>query len=78
MMLWVWAALTAATGLSWWLDDGAGDAAAVAVLAIAFVKVWLVGEHFMELRRAPTALRRAFTGYTILVPVGLVVIYLTG
>ncbi|HYF26231.1 MAG TPA: cytochrome C oxidase subunit IV family protein [Baekduia sp.] len=78
----VWAVLIAATVASWWLGDdhglGAGDAAVLAVLAITFVKVWLVGMHFMELRGAPRALRHVFDGYVVVVPVALAWIYLAG
>ncbi|GAA4737142.1 cytochrome C oxidase subunit IV family protein [Actinomycetospora chibensis] len=69
----VWAALIIATAVSVaiHLGLGAGAAAIVAVLVLAFVKVWLVGRHFMELRDAPAILRRLFDGYVVVVPVVL-------
>jgi hypothetical protein len=80
----VWVALVAATCVSWWLGASGGVAAdphvgaSVAVLVVAFVKVRLVGIHFMELGRAPLALRAAFEAYVILVGGALVVLYLVG
>lgn len=69
----VWAVLILATAVSVavHLGLGAGTVAIVAVLVLAFVKVWLVGRHFMELRRAPAVLRRLFDGYVVVVPVVL-------
>ena len=57
-----WAVLVALTLLSFWFrDHGLGPAAAaVAILALTFVKVYLVGHSFMELRHAPTLLRSVF------------------
>ncbi len=78
----VWVALVAATLLSWQLGGGHGFAggdprsATVAVLVVAFVKVRLVGLHFMELRDAPRALRALFEGYVAVVGTALVVMYL--
>jgi hypothetical protein len=75
----VWVALvaaTAATGFSG-ADHGlgAGDVAALGVIAVAFVKVWLVGRHFMELRTAPPLLRGLFDGYVVVVATALAVVY---
>ena len=63
----VWALLVAATLALWWLGSGEGDgrAASAAILAIAFLKVHLVGRHFMELRTAPVRLRRALDLYVL-------------
>lgn len=44
-------------------DHGTGSAVAVLVLAIAAIKVRLVGLDFMELRGAPTVLRAVFECY---------------
>lgn len=75
-----WAMLTAATTVSWYLGDGHGAVAfaSVAVLAVAFVKVYLVGREFMELRTAPTALHALFAGWCAVVCTGLVGLYLVG
>ena len=50
-----WLVLIAATLVSWAVgaDHGTGSMAAVVVLAIAAIKVRLVGLDFMELRHAP-------------------------
>lgn len=60
-----WLLLIAATVVSWAVgaEHGTGSAVAVVVLAIAAVKVRLVGLDFMELRRAPVALRAVFEAY---------------
>jgi hypothetical protein len=62
-----WLVLIAATLLSCALgaDHGTGSVMAVVVLAIAAIKVRLVGLDFMELRGAPMPLRLAFEGYCL-------------
>ncbi|MET8430558.1 cytochrome C oxidase subunit IV family protein [Nocardia sp. NPDC004860] len=67
-LLLVWAALMAATLLSWHL--GAGNStknAAIVVIVVGVVKVQLIGDHFMELRHAPLALRLLFGGWCLVV-----------
>ncbi|NIB44306.1 cytochrome C oxidase subunit IV family protein [Pseudomaricurvus alkylphenolicus] len=61
----VWTALVVLTLLSWWFrDHGLGpDAAVAAILFISFVKVYLVGHSFMELKFAPSWLRHSFTAW---------------
>jgi hypothetical protein len=73
-----WLALVAATSASAWLGDGHGppEVAAVAVIAVAFFKVRLVGRYFMELRGAPLALRLVFDGWVVVACVALTGIYL--
>ena len=72
--------LVAATGVAWWLgqaDRGGGHAGALAtagVIVVAFIKVWIVGFQFMELRHAPRWLRHAFDGWIFAVCVALVAI----
>ena len=63
----VWAALVAVTVVSYTVgaEHGLGSTVAVIVLALALVKVRFVGLDFMELRRAPIALRIAFEIYCI-------------
>ena len=60
-----WLILVAATIVSWAVgaEHGTGSLLAVVVLAIAAVKVRLVGLDFMELRHAPIGLRAAFEFY---------------
>lgn len=62
-----WLILIAATLASFALgaDHGTGSLVAVAVLAIAAIKVRLVGLDFMELRHAPIPLRIAFEVYCV-------------
>lgn len=60
-----WLILVAATLVSWAVgaDHGTGSMVAVVVLAIAAIKVRLVGLDFMELRHAPIPLRVLFEVY---------------
>lgn len=56
-----WLILVGATLMSWWLGHDLGLVghrfAAVAILLVTFVKVRFVVLDFMEVRRAPTAMR---------------------
>jgi hypothetical protein len=71
-----WIALVVATLVAWWIgtDHGLHDptAAAALVLAVAVVKIYLIGMEFMELRHADVRLRRGFQAYCALVGVGLI------
>jgi len=60
------------------LEQAAGGSAAVGVLllTIAFVKIRLVGLHFMELGAAPRPLRLLFEGYVLVTFTALVVLFL--
>ena len=75
-----WLMLLAGTGLAWWLGqtdqsgERAGAFAIAAVIVVAFVKVWLVGFQFMELRHAPRWLRHTFDAWITAVCVALIVI----
>jgi hypothetical protein len=62
-----WLVLIMATLISYALgaDHGTGSVMVVVVLAIAAIKVRLVGLDFMELRSAPMPLRVAFEGYCL-------------
>ncbi|MET0829795.1 MAG: cytochrome C oxidase subunit IV family protein [Microbacterium sp.] len=65
----VWSGLVAATVASWWIAStlGAGYRLVFpAVIAVAFVKMWLVGRYFMELREAPALLRRLFDCWIVI------------
>ena len=72
-----WLILVAATGLGWWLGQaGEGNAqgvrlATAGVIVVAFIKVWIVGFQFMELRYAPRWLRHSFDAWIIFVCVAL-------
>lgn len=75
----VWLVLVAATAMTALVgleQSAASTAAGLVLLAVAFVKVRLVGIHFMELGNAPTPLRLLFEGYAVGVFAVLVVLYL--
>jgi hypothetical protein len=61
--------LVAATVVSWAVgaEHGTGSVVAVVVLAIAAIKVRLVGLGFTELRHAPIALRAMFEAYCFVI-----------
>ncbi|MCX2934255.1 cytochrome C oxidase subunit IV family protein [Mycobacterium sp. CVI_P3] len=74
----VWAILIGATVVSLLLGEhsySSSSLAGSAILVIAFVKVYLVGANFMELKEAPTALRAVFSAYCILACAALVGIF---
>ena len=78
----VWALLIAATVVSWLLGTrhdvfvASARVATVGVLVIAFVKVGLVGRHFMELRAAPRPLVLLFNAWVVAVCAAILGIYL--
>ncbi|MET7474358.1 cytochrome C oxidase subunit IV family protein [Streptomyces sp. NPDC005648] len=80
--MWVFPALVLATLSSWLLgieggpSGGTSTVVGCAVVAIALIKVRLVGLHFMELRNAPTALRGAFEVYVVATGATLLALYL--
>lgn len=76
----IWVVLLLAT-LSTWILSGteismSPRAINSLVIGIAFVKLWLVGEYFMELRWAPIALRAAFGAYTMVTFTAVLAIFL--
>ncbi|MGW6497691.1 cytochrome C oxidase subunit IV family protein [Nonomuraea angiospora] len=75
-----WLVLMGATAISWYLGDGHGarQFATVVVLAVAFVKVYLVGRYFMELGQAPRALRLLFGGWTVVACAALMTMFIVG
>ncbi|MER5431689.1 cytochrome C oxidase subunit IV family protein [Streptomyces sp. NPDC002588] len=76
--MWVFTALVLATLSSWLLgiEGSTSTTIGCAVVAIALIKVRLVGLHFMELRNAPTALRGAFEVYVVATGATLLALYL--
>ena len=75
----VWAALMLATITSTWLlsnNSVRTEVATVAIMLIAAVKVRLVIWHFMEVRRAPQALRLVCDGWLFAVTALIVTVYL--
>ena len=75
----VWVALMLATCASTWLlskNSVTPEVATVAIMLIAAVKVRLVMRHFMEVRRAPPALRFVCDGWLLAVTALIVTVYL--
>jgi hypothetical protein len=75
----VWAALMLATCASTWLlskNSVTPEMAMVAIVLVAAVKVRLVMGHFMEVRRAPLALRLVCDGWLLAVTSMIVTVYL--
>lgn len=73
----VWAALMLATYASTWLlskNSVTPEVATVATLLIAAIKVRLVMRHFMEVRRAPLALRLVCDGWLLAVTAVIVTV----
>jgi heme/copper-type cytochrome/quinol oxidase subunit 4 len=74
----VWASLMLATCASTWLlskDSVTPKVAAVAIMLVAAVKVRLVIRYFMEVRRAPLALRLVCDGWLLAVTVLIIAVY---
>ena len=75
-----WILLLAGTLLAWALGlsaqrgHGIGNMAKSGVILTAFLKVWLVGFQFMELRSAPRVLRFAFDAWVLCICIALIVI----
>jgi len=76
----VWVALIVATLVSAWVGIAYGAGAArtvtVVVMIIAFVKLNLIGLHFMELRDAPWQLRVLFEGWCVVTCGAIIVTFL--
>ena len=75
-----WLVLVGSTLLGWWLghivNSAENDArfAVGGVLIIAFVKAWVVGFEFMELKQAPGWLRHGFDAWAVVMCVVLLVL----
>jgi Prokaryotic Cytochrome C oxidase subunit IV len=78
----VWSVLAAVTLLSWALGAehllGFAHALTALLFVVAFVKVWLIGRYFMDLRSAAVPLRLLFDGWVFVVGTALTVMYLVG
>ena len=76
----VWVLLVAATAVTLWVgtDYGlpSGNARALLILAIAFIKVRFIGLYFMELRTAPLLLQALFETYCVFVCLAMMGAYL--
>lgn len=77
-----WFILVAATGIGWWFGhmERAGQSrehlAMAGVVVTAFLKAWIVGFQFMELKHAPRWLRHAYDVWVVGVCSTLLVICL--
>lgn len=75
-----WIVLMAATAVAWLFgnvardDKSASHLAIAGVITTAFIKIWIIGYQFMELRSAPRLLRHAFDAWTVVVCTVLVVL----
>ncbi|HSV37522.1 MAG TPA: cytochrome C oxidase subunit IV family protein [Nocardioidaceae bacterium] len=72
-------ALVGATVLTWLVgveSSASHTVAGVAVLAIGFIKLRLVGIHFMELGNAPVVLRSIFEAYAAVAFLVLTILYI--
>ena len=75
-----WLVLMAATGIAWWFGRAAqsaqGNARAemAGIIAIAAVKVWIIGFQFMEIKAAPKVLQYGFSAWLIGVSFALILI----
>ncbi|MGB6765602.1 cytochrome C oxidase subunit IV family protein [Mycobacterium sp.] len=78
----IWLILILASFLTWWLGtndsrDQLSDRVMIAaVVVIAFLKAYLVGMEFMEVRGAPAVLRGLLTGWMGLLAVAVTTLYL--
>jgi hypothetical protein len=75
----VWAALMLATCASTWLlskNSVTPEVATLAIMLVAAVKVRLVIWRFMEVRRAPLALRLVCNGWLLAVTALIMTVYL--
>lgn len=75
-----WLILIIATLIGWWLGNtghnvsGGLPLATAGVIITAFIKVWVVGFQFMELRCAPRWLRHGFDLWAVVMCSVLIVI----
>lgn len=78
----VWSILAAVTLMSWALGAehilGSTHSLTALLFIVAFVKVWLIGRYFMDLRSAAAPLRLLFDGWVLIVGTALTVVYLVG
>jgi hypothetical protein len=76
--MWVFPALVLATLSSWLLgiEGSTSTLIGCVIVAIALVKVRVVGLYFMELRNAPAVLRGVFEAYVAVTGAALLVLYL--
>ena len=64
LVVWIVLIATIAVSLVLRADEGS-SAVGASIVAIAFMKVWLIGNYFMELNRAPRPLQLGFASYVL-------------
>ncbi|MCK9504317.1 MAG: cytochrome C oxidase subunit IV family protein [Porticoccaceae bacterium] len=75
-----WLILVGTTALGWWLGFTSHNAqngilfTTVGILISAFLKVWIVGFQFMELKHAPRWLRHGFDAWVVVMCSVLIVL----
>lgn len=75
-----WVVLMVATAIGWWLGNANQSGsesvklATAGVIIVSFIKVWVVGFQFMELKHAPWWLRHIYDAWVVLISIALVVI----
>lgn len=78
----VWILLMLLTGLSYWVGEGGAHTTVtlvtVIVMTIAFVKCFLVGTYFMELRHSPLGLHLVLLMWCLVGWTGILGVYLLG
>lgn len=85
-LLIVWVILSSMTLVYVWLDHSvdqggtlkASTVVTVSVIVIALIKVRIIFREFMEVRHAPTLLRRLTDGWVVLIGVCLLTSYFVG
>lgn len=65
----VWVILMSATCLTGWLAEAEHSmrSAEITILLIASAKIWLIMQHFMELKAAPLAWRLILASWLVMV-----------
>jgi hypothetical protein len=77
----VWTILVAVTFATFWLgtdhpfSNVGVPLASVLAVVLAFVKVWLIGMDFIEIRQAPRTLKVAFGIWITVIGGGLLLLY---
>ncbi|MCH9731184.1 MAG: cytochrome C oxidase subunit IV family protein [Actinomycetia bacterium] len=72
----VWVVLIATMAGSLVLrTEDVSSAASASIVAIAFMKVWLIGNYFMELNRAPRPLQLGFAAYVVVTCAALIIAF---
>ncbi len=75
----VWAVMVLATFASWFLGHTEeGSVGNVCVIAVAAIKMRLIGLYFMEIKGAPTILRGVFDAYVTLLSLTIALFYVLG